>query len=624
MDTKFRPNRCELWKHRSFPPLHLIHVAILFATLIGQAAAQTSTVLAFQSTGRLAVARYHHAATLLPNGFVLVAGGYQSDQIASAELFNPLTGTWTNTGSMAHTRFVHTTTLLTNGMVLVAGGYGGGSYLSSAELFNPATGTWTPTGSLSGPRYDHTATLLPNGKVLVAGGNNGSTMLSSTELYDPVAGTWTTTGSLITARVSSTATLLTNGLVLIVGGRTADNSASFSSAEIFNPALGTWAATGNLNSARASHTATLMPNGLVLVSGGYTSYAAKSFANRAELFNPVTGTWTNSGSLNTSRGYHTASLLPNGMVLIAGGANSSDGELASTELFNATMGIWTNAGSLRAGRYYHTATALNDGRTLIVGGMPGSGVALSSAELFISSFSATTGLMAYYPFQGNANDASGNGNGGSVTGARLTSDRFGQSNLAYAFNGVSDEIVVGNSASLSPTNQVTVSAWVNPLRFYDNTDCVSKGSALNYFDRSYALQGPWADGKWRSTLSTPAGEIVVASSNSATLGQWSHVLMTYDGTTVNLYVNGSLSGSQTATGPINQNTEQLSIGSQIYFTTPSPPAYWFLGGIDDVRIYNRALLPAEVAQLFASEAVPPSLTVQPTNMTVKSQVLEAR
>ena len=112
---------------------------------------------------------------MLPNGKVLVAGGYNgSGYLTSAELYDPASGSWTATGSLNTARGNHTATLLPNGKVLVAGGYNGGGYLTSAELYDPASGSWTATGSLNTARYDHTATLLPNGKVLVAGGYNGS------------------------------------------------------------------------------------------------------------------------------------------------------------------------------------------------------------------------------------------------------------------------------------------------------------------------------------------------------------------------------------------------------------------------------------------------------------------
>jgi hypothetical protein len=108
--------------------------------------------------------------------------------------------------------------VLSNGTVLVTGGFGNSENLASAELYDPASGTWATTGSLNTARYLHTATLLPNGKVLVAGGAHSFSSLARTELYNPVNGTWTTIGSLNTARYGHTATLLSNGELLVAGG----------------------------------------------------------------------------------------------------------------------------------------------------------------------------------------------------------------------------------------------------------------------------------------------------------------------------------------------------------------------------------------------------------------------
>jgi hypothetical protein len=174
---------------------------------------------------------------LLPSGKVLVAAGLSgpgSLPDASAELYDPASGTWTATGSLNTARYIHTATLLPNGKVLVAGGQNGD--LASAELYDPASGTWTATGSLNTARYDHTATLLPNGKVLVAGGANSTDTLASAELYDPTSGTWTATGSLNTAREFHTASLLPNGNVLVAGGLDIFGGA-LASAELYGPPL---------------------------------------------------------------------------------------------------------------------------------------------------------------------------------------------------------------------------------------------------------------------------------------------------------------------------------------------------------------------------------------------------
>jgi len=336
----------------------------------------TLTVTAgFVLTGSLNTAREYHTATVLNNGMVLIAGGYgSSGALASAELYNPTTGTFTVTGSLNTARLYHTATLLNNGMVLIAGGYNG-SYLASAELYNPATGTFTPTGSLNTARELHTATLN-NGMVLIAGGYGSGGVLASAELYNPTTGTFTPTGSLNTARIYHTATPLNNGVVLIAGG--SDNNGNiFASAELYNPATGTFTPTLSLNTGRYDHTATLLNNGMVLIAGGQDS-SGNALAS-AELYNPAIGTFIPTGSLNTARYLHTATLLNNGMGLIAGGYGSS-GYLTSAELYNPATGTFAPTGSLNTARYLHTATLLNTGMVLIAGGFNGS--YLASAELY--------------------------------------------------------------------------------------------------------------------------------------------------------------------------------------------------------------------------------------------------
>ena len=168
------------WHHRLLA--WALGLAALLMLLPGWATAQTGT---WSSTDPMGTARREHTATLLPSGKVLVAGGYNGNYLASAELYDPATNTWSTTNPMGTARYFHTATLLPSGKVLVAGGYNGnGNYLASAELYDPATNTWSTTNPMGTARDIHTATLLPSGKVLVAGGFNRN-HLSGTELYDP-------------------------------------------------------------------------------------------------------------------------------------------------------------------------------------------------------------------------------------------------------------------------------------------------------------------------------------------------------------------------------------------------------------------------------------------------------
>ncbi|MCI0392770.1 MAG: hypothetical protein MOB07_28900, partial [Acidobacteria bacterium] len=328
------------------------------------AAAQSAG--AFSATGNMKTARFNHTATLLANGKVLVAGGYNN----SAELYDPATGTWSSTGNLNIARGLHTATLLPNGKVLVAGGPNDPVTLDSAELYDPATGTWSITGNLNTGRYTHTATLLPNGKVLVAGTGNCGGNLSGTELYDPATGTWSSTADLNTGRYSHTATLLPSGKVLVAGGRNC--WVDLNSAELYDPATGTWSYTGNHSSFHTLHTATLLVDGKVLVAG------AGGFFDRAELYDPTTETWSLTGKLNLDRENHSATLLPNGKVLIAGGNWDGEAQFNSAEVYDPTTDTWSSTANLNIARWCHTSTLLPNGKVLVAGG----GFSSATCELF--------------------------------------------------------------------------------------------------------------------------------------------------------------------------------------------------------------------------------------------------
>jgi N-acetylneuraminic acid mutarotase len=271
---------------------------------------------------------------------------------------------------------------------LVAGGaVSGAEATTSAELFDPNTGTWTPTGSLAKLRVGQTATLLRSGMVLVAG---GTTVTGSTELYDPSQGTWSTSGGLSTPRLNHTATLLQNGMVLVAGGQVAGIETSTATAELYDPVAGTWSPTGSLAVARWNAAATLLQNGTVLVASGFYYEATTVYTSTpsAELYDPISGTWTLTGSLSVSRGSFTGTLLTNGQYLVAGGLEGPPGiEItASAELFDPSAGTWSMAASLPTPLYDQAATLLENGTVLVVGGVSSSGNSESptaSAEIYL-------------------------------------------------------------------------------------------------------------------------------------------------------------------------------------------------------------------------------------------------
>src|ERR1019366_5764060 len=227
-----------------------------------------------QST--LTDARFHDTATLLKDGRVLIAGGFDGSIVNTAELFNPVAGTFTATGTMTDSRENHTATLIVTGPnagdVLIAGGLdAAGAVQQTAELYSPTAGNFTATGAMTHARYLHTATQLnPThakgrhaGKILITGGEDATgTVLATAEVYDPVAATFTQVGAMTTARALHTAVLITSGpkkgQVLIAGG--IDNGGkTLSTAELFNPKTGNFTATGSMQVRRSSQDGTALP-----------------------------------------------------------------------------------------------------------------------------------------------------------------------------------------------------------------------------------------------------------------------------------------------------------------------------------------------------------------------------
>ncbi len=373
---------------------HVIATSIE-ATAITASATVTVTTFSsrFTPTGSLNEARGLHTATLLPDNRVLVAYGSNSSSytnatgyvgLSSIEVYDPGTGTFTEiVGDDGAGIFGHTATLLPNGMVLLAGGfvnsvwdYGGSTSSNGASLYDSATGEFSGPGNMTASRGSHTATLLASGKVLIAGGADQDptgTGLASAELFDPITGTFTETGSMAVGRFLHTATQLQDGRVLIVGGVLTSASDPVATAEVYDPATGIFTMTGAMATARERHTATLLADGRVLIVGGTTSTGATA---TVEVYDPSTASFSVTGSMAEARTFHTATLLPNGRVLVAGGGD----ENSTAEVYDPVTGSFSITGGMEIGRSGHTATLLPNGSVLVTGG--GIFAGLASAEAY--------------------------------------------------------------------------------------------------------------------------------------------------------------------------------------------------------------------------------------------------
>jgi galactose oxidase-like protein/Kelch motif protein len=326
--------------------------------------------------------RADHTSTLLPDGRVLIAGGMVENGVFlnSAELYDPVKGTFVTTGSMQSRRVGHTATLLPNGKVLIAGGLagrvfeGGPGVVATTEIYDPATGRFTPGPAMNARRDGHMAMLLQNGKVLIVGGaDTGDRPLASAEIYDPASGRFTPSASMQYPRAARAGALLKDGRVLVTGGSD-EGRRAVALAEIFDPRTATWQAVGNMTSPREKHAATLLADGRVLITGGSPN-DGWSPLRTAEVFDPRTNKFTAISDMALGRFKlpNAVVTLKNGEALVAGGA-------AEVEVYDVGAGKFVRAGSLDGPHYFASATLLRDGRVLITGGY-GTGAGRSNGPL---------------------------------------------------------------------------------------------------------------------------------------------------------------------------------------------------------------------------------------------------
>jgi len=341
-------------------------------------------------TASMANIRALHTAAVLSNGKVLIVGGLSmSEFLFLTELYDPSTQAWTPTGSIHYGRRFHAMSELLDGKVLVTGGDGetnGSTFDNSVELYDPMSGNWTLIQSMNENRIYHTASTLLNGKVLVVGGFNDNGNVSNTaELYDPSTELWTMTGNMTQKRAFHTASILFDGRALVVGGMT-NVSYTTKTSELCDPSTGLWTSTGDISQALAGHAAVTLKNGKVLIIGGIGGN--EIVMNRTELYDPSTGLWTLTGDMKYPRIFHTASLLHNGNVLVAGGEVYYNGDIApinTTEIYYSSTGIWTSVQEMGTPRSLHTASVLHNGYVLVAGGFRSNNEIVRTAELFVSS-----------------------------------------------------------------------------------------------------------------------------------------------------------------------------------------------------------------------------------------------
>jgi hypothetical protein len=344
---------------------------------------------------------------MLRDGKVLIVGSGTTAS-SEADIYDPADGTFTSAGNLTVARASATATLLADGRVLIAGGdphSGEAPSKTTAELYDPSTGTFTRTADLLTVHIGSTATLLRNGKVLIAGGYTSGccpAAAAKAELFDPITGTFSFAGQyagtgdgfyLIDGPSMLAATLLSDGRVLLP---------SEPQSEIYDPDTDTFSLTGKMTTPCvlggypkyiAGRTATLLVDGKVVLTGGEHEDCGR-YAE-AEIYDPATGMFSQTGRMARVRDNHRATLLRDGTVLITGGESVSCdgprctffGTVSSAEVYNSRTGIFTAAGNMMEPRAGHTSTLLLNGDVLITGGYSYAGIGMGSccfkdAELY--------------------------------------------------------------------------------------------------------------------------------------------------------------------------------------------------------------------------------------------------
>ncbi len=321
------------------------------------------------AAAEMTVPRAAHTATLLKGGKVLITGGCtisgceMSSEGATAELYDPLARSFVRTGSMSTERVSHTATLLSDGRVLVAGGWDEEGVLRTAEVYDPATGTFSRVGDMATARAAHTASPLRDGRVLFVGGYDGERSVPEAEIYDPATDRFEPADDMEIARSAHAATPLADGRVLVTGGSDAREDV-VASAEIYDPNLGRFVRAGDMTVSRYKHASTALDDGGVLLVGGSDEDDFYGKRASAEVYDPKSNTFAVVSAMHVKR-----FKLPDAVATLAGGKVLVGGDGRHAELYEPDAeGFRSIRGSMGSARAFATTVSLANGRALVVGG----------------------------------------------------------------------------------------------------------------------------------------------------------------------------------------------------------------------------------------------------------------
>lgn len=360
-------------KRRRGRPALLMAVTALIATLTTAVQANSPALTnkaatAIAPVGTLATERAAHQATLLPSGELLISGGCSGNceqSLNSSERYDPVQKRFRPAATMQTARSGHGAVALADGRVLIVGGWSNGRVTNSAELYDPEQDRFASLEPMPIARAGAAVATLPDGRVLIAGGQTSQfEPIADAEIFDPATSRFHRVSAMTEARMNHVAVSLQDGRVLLIGGKQSRRGETLRSAELFHPDRGRFQATGMMQIARHKHAAARLPDGRVLVLGGADARDQQGRYRSSEIYDPATGSFAMGPAMQWPRFkiMHALVTLADGSLLIAGGAQQLERFLPQQQRFEPLPGMLELPPSLA------TASVLPNGEVLLVGG----------------------------------------------------------------------------------------------------------------------------------------------------------------------------------------------------------------------------------------------------------------
>jgi hypothetical protein len=608
-------------------------------------------------TGATGSASQGSAVAISSDGNTAIVGGcYDNASVGAVWAFTRSGGVWSQQGSkLVGTDAVGgsmqgiSVAISGDGNTAIVGGMSDNSNTGAAWVFTRSGGVWAQQGgklvasdAVGAAQQGISVAISADGNTAVVGGMNDDANTGAAWVYTRSGGVWSQQGNKLvgTGAVGKAwqggVAISGDGNTLLTGGP--NDNGSVGAVWVFTRSGSVWSQQGSKLVGTGSVGASLQSGGTLSYDGNTAAVAGQNdngYQGAVWIFTRSGGVWTQQGGKLVGTGSvgsfiqqgYNITLSADGNTLIE--SSPCDNNYAGAVwVFTRSGGVWSQQGSKLVGtgavgnaRQGQSASLSADGSTIIIGGTVDN-TNTGAAWVFVRPGSLLDGLVAYYPFNGNANDESGNGNTGTVYGSTLTADRFGSTNSAFKF--ISDNyIAVPHTPALNISGDMTISAWYKTS---------GSGAPMDYMsivgkrDDAFGIPSSF----WCVTIEVSTQRVALCLFNnfssldyhfsSGTIAQstWQHVVIVVKDNTSSIYLDGRLDSSSPIAVPRPSSSKPLMIG---WIRDTAPTSESFLGSIDDIRIYNRALTGVEISALDApgSSISAPGLSVPSNGATGVAQ-----